>query len=155
RTCFGGSVSEIASFASLTPAEAVQQLFNNSLPDATYPIDPLTGQEWITTGNAQSEGFELEGYFLAWHLGQMLGNGIDDSIKLSFIFRERLVVLFHAYCTTRRSVVGDSRALYYQQALFRLFAFDQDDITIPPEDPDDPDSVETIVPRNFKQLTKK
>ncbi len=152
RTCLGGTIAEIDAFATLTPAEAVAQLFNNGLQDPVLPIDPLTGTEWITTGNAQSEGFELERYFLAWHLGQMLGNGIEDSLKLSYIFRERLVFFFHTHFTTKRSVVGNSRSLYYQQALFRLFAFDQEDITIPAADPMDPD---TIVPRNFKQLTKK
>jgi uncharacterized protein (DUF1800 family) len=159
RTCFGGTIAEIEAFALLTPTEAVQQLFNNELPDPKYPIDPLTGTEWITTGNPESEGFELERYFLSWHLGQMLGNEIDENIKLSYIFRERLVFFFHSHFTTKVSVVNSSRALYYQQALFRLFAFDQEDIVLPPEDPDaepdDPASMETIVPRNFKQLTKK
>ncbi|WP_462247455.1 DUF1800 domain-containing protein [Ekhidna sp.] len=152
RTCFGGSVSEIDSFATLTPAQAVAQLFNNDLPDPTLPVDPLSGTEWITSGNAQSEGFELERYFLAWHLGQMLGNGIDDTVKLPYIFRERLVFFLHTHFTTKRSVVGNSRGLYYQQALFRMFALDGEDITIPAEDPEDPDE---IVPRNLKQLTKK
>ncbi|WP_425392881.1 DUF1800 family protein [Ekhidna sp.] len=155
RTCFGGSIAEIDSFAALTPAQAVDQLFNTTLPDPVLPIDPLTGNEWITTGNAQSEGFELERYFLAWHLGQLLGNGIDPSLKLSYIFRERLVFFFHTHFTTKRSVVNSSRALYYQQALFRLFAFDANDIIIPPDDPDDPDATDTIVPRNIKELTKK
>ena len=45
RTCFGGSLLEIDSFAALTPAQAVQQLFNDSLPDPSLPIDPLTGSE--------------------------------------------------------------------------------------------------------------
>lgn len=152
RTCFGGSVTEIDSFASLTPTQAVAQLFTTGLPDPVLPIDPLTGTEWITTGNAQSEGFELERYFLAWHIGQMMGNGIEDSLKLPYIFRERLVFFFHTHFTTKRSVVGSSRGLYYQQALFRLFAIDGEDITIPAEDPEDPD---TIVPRNLNQLTKK
>lgn len=155
RTCLGGSISEIDAFAALTPAQAVEQLFATGLPDPTLPVDPLTGLEWITTGNAQSEGFELERYFLAWHIGQMLGNGIDNSVKLPYIFRERLVFFFHTHFTTKRSVVNSSRGLYFQQALFRLFAIDGDDIVIPPEDPDDPDAVDTIVPRNLKQLTKK
>ena len=38
-------------------------------------------------------------------------------------------------------------------------AFDQEDIIIPPEDPDadpdDPASMETIIPRNIRNLTKK
>lgn len=152
RTCFGGSISEIDTFASLTPAQAVAQLFTTGLPDPALPVDPLTGTEWITTGNAESEEFELQRYFLAWHVGQMLANGIDASLKLPYIFRERLVFFFHTHFTTKRSVVGSSRALYYQQALFRLFAIDGEDIVIPADDPMDPD---TIVPRNLKQLTKK
>ncbi|WP_370090136.1 DUF1800 family protein [Ekhidna sp.] len=152
RTCFGGTISEIDTFASLTPAQAVAQLFNSALPDPVLPIDPLTGNEWITTGAAESEEFELERYFLAWHLGQMLANGVEDSLKLPYIFRERLVFFLHTHFTTKRSVVGNSRALYYQQALFRLFAFDGEDLSIPAEDPMDPD---IVVPRNFKQLTKK
>lgn len=155
RTCFGGSVSEIESFSLLTPAQAIQQLFDTELPDPALPIDPLTGLEWITTGNAESEEFELQQYLLAWHVGQLLGQGVEDSKKLAYIFRERIVYFFHTHFTTKRSVVGNSRSLYYQQALFRLYAFDTEDIVLPPEDPDDPDSMETIVPKNFKELTKK
>lgn len=159
RTCFGGTIAEIETFALLTPTEAIDQLFSNVLPDPVLPIDPLTGFEWITTGNSQSENFELRRYFLSWHLGQILGNEIDDSVKLSYIFRERLVLFLHTHFTTKASVVSNSRALFYQQALFRLFAFDTEDIVLPPEDPEadpeDPASMETIVPRNFKQLTKK
>ncbi|MEM7297797.1 MAG: DUF1800 family protein, partial [Bacteroidota bacterium] len=80
---------------------------------------------------------------------------IDDSLKLSYIFRERLVFFFHTHFTTKRSVVGNSRSLYYQQALFRLYAFDSEDIIIPPEDPEDPESMETVVPRNLREFTKK
>ncbi|NQZ76789.1 MAG: DUF1800 family protein, partial [Ekhidna sp.] len=155
RTCLGGSISEIDAFAALTPQEAIDQLFSSDLPNPVLPIDPLTSQEWITSGNAQSENFELDRYFLAWHIGQMLGNEIDETVKLPYIFRERLVYFFHTHFTTKRSVVNSSRALYHQQALFRLFAFDKEDIVIPPEDPEDPASEETIVPRNFNQLTKK
>ncbi len=152
RTCHGGSIADIEAFALLTADEAVTQLFDTDLPDPVLPIDPLNGQEWITTGNSASEGFELRRYFLAWHLGQLLGNGVEDAKKLAYIFRERLVLFFHTHFTTKQSVVGNSRSLYYQQALFRLFAFDTEDITVPSGDPMIPD---TIVPRNFKQLTKK
>ncbi len=155
RTCFGGTIAEIDAFALLTPAEAVQQLFDQELPDPVLPLERATGLEWITNGAVDSEEFELRTQFLAWHIGQLLGNGIEESKKLPYIFRERLVFFLHTHFTTKQSVVGNSRALYYQQALFRLFAFDSEDIVIPPEDPDDPESMETIVPKNFKQLTKK
>ncbi len=148
RTCLGGSRSEIDAFANLTPAEAMQQLFNNELPDVGIPLPNPTAEEE-----------NLERDFLSWHLGQMLGNGIEESIKLSYIFRERLVFFFHTHFTTKKSVVNNWEALYYQQALFRLYAFDQEDIILPPEDPDadpeDPASMETIVPRNLKEFTKK
>lgn len=155
RTCLGGSKSEIDAFAQMNATEAVEALFNNALPDTGYPVDPLTGEEWITAGNAQSEEFELERYFLSWHIGEMLAHGKAPEIKLSYIFRERLVFFLHTHFTTKRSIVGSSRGLYYQQALFRLFAFDSEDITLPPENPDDPDAVDRVVPRNFRQLAKK
>ncbi len=155
RTCFGGSISEIDTFSLLTPAEAVQRLFDPELPDPVLPLERATGQEWITTGTTQSEEFELRRQFLAWHIGQLLGNGVEEAKKLSYIFRERIVFFMHTHFTTKQSVVGSSRSLYFQQALFRLFAFDSEDIVLPPDDPEDPESMETIVPRNFKQLTKK
>ncbi|MEM6735591.1 MAG: DUF1800 family protein [Bacteroidota bacterium] len=155
RACLGGSKTDIDAFATFTPMEAVRQLFGNELPNAGYPIDPTTGQEWITTGNSQNQKFQLRKFFLSWHLGQMVGNGIEESSKLSYIFRERLVFFLHTHFTTISSVVGNSRSDYYQQALFRLFAFDQEDIIVPSEDPEDPESTEKIYPRNFKQLTKK
>ena len=57
RTCLGGSIAEIDAFASLTPTQAVEQLFTTGLPDPVLPIDPLTGNEWITTGVAGKRKF--------------------------------------------------------------------------------------------------
>ena len=149
RTCLGGSKSEIDTFSELTPAEAVQQLFNSELPALDLPINP----------DPTNEDLDMEGIFLSWHLGQMLGSGVSEETKLAHIFRERLVLFFHTHFTTKRSVVNNWQSLFYQQALFRLFAFDQDEIILPPEDPEadpeDPASQETIVPRNFKVLSEK
>ena len=149
RTCLGGSRSEIDVFASLTPTEAVQQLFSTELPALELPINPDPG----------NEDLDITRVFLSWHLGQMLGAGVENNIKLPFILRERLVFFFHTHFTTKRSKVRSWEALFYQQALFRLYAFDQEDIVLPPEnpdaEPDDPASMETIVPKNFKELTKK
>lgn len=163
RTCSGASVAEINEFASLTPQQAVDRLFNSEVPEVGYPIDPLTGTEWITTGNGLSESSDLEQYFFEWQIGKMLANGVAPSLRLPFVFRERLVFFMHTHFTTKRSSLrfpsGDMRALYYQQALFRMFAFDQEDLIVPPEDPNadptDPASQPTSAPRNFKALTKK
>ncbi len=156
RTCFSGTVEDIDTFAALTASEAVQRLFDPELPEPILPVDPLTGNEWVTGEfPAASEEDELVNYFLAWTLGEMLGQGVEEEKKLGFIFRERIVYFLHTHFTTKKSVVRNARAVYFQQALFRLFAFDRDDITIPPEDPDDPMAEPTIAPRNFRALTKK
>lgn len=156
RTCFGANIAEIEEFAALTPAQAIQRLFDTTIPNPPLPVDPMTGNEWISGEfPSASENSDLMGYFLAWTLGQMTGNHLPEEQKLPYIFRERLVYFLHTHFTVRTEVVRDPKALYFQQALFRLFAFDKEDIIIPPENPDDPESTETIADRNFKQLTKK
>lgn len=155
RTCFGATPAQVEEFALMTAQEAVSRLFDNSLPEPPLPIDPLTGQEWITTGttDANSEEFELERYLLQWHLGQLMSAGVPPEQSLSYTFRERLVFFLHTHFTTKKSMVNSSRALYFQKALFRFYAFDKDDLTIPGnpelEIPD------RVVTKSFKELTKK
>lgn len=155
RACFGASVSQIDAFANLTAAQAFQALLRDDLPQPPLPVDPKTTMEWITTGttDANSEGFELERYLSGWMIGQMLAAGVDTDKKLSYSFRERLIFFLHTHFTTKKSVVNNTRAIYFQNALFRFFAFDQNDVIIPSEDPENlPD---TVIPINFRQLTKK
>ncbi|WP_375580885.1 DUF1800 family protein [Marivirga tractuosa] len=127
RTVFGATPDLVQEFSQYTPQEALNKLFVSEIPYPAPPIDPATGQEWMTTGttDANSEGFELERYFLGWQLGQFLGANVAEEQKLSYIFRERLVYFLHTHFTTKKSVVGNSRALYFQNQLFRQFAFDQ------------------------------
>lgn len=126
RTVFGATVALVNEFAALTPQQAIQRLFMDELPDPELPIDPATATEWIESGttDANSEGFELESYFLRWQLGLYLAPKVPEEQKLAFILRERLVFFLHTHFTTKKSVVGNSRALYFQNALFRKFAFD-------------------------------
>ncbi|MBK6267176.1 DUF1800 family protein [Marivirga sp. S37H4] len=126
RTVFGANQSTIDAFASLTPTQALAQLFKDGLELPLPPIDPNTGTEWMSTGttDANSENFELENYFIRWHLGQFFGGLSAEQDKLAYIFREKLVLFFHTHFTTKRSVVNNSRALYFQNQLFRKFAFD-------------------------------
>src|SRR5688572_28763505 len=74
RATFGATKPQIDSFASLTPQEAIIQLFGQSLPAPVLPIDPKTGQEWVLSGisDANSEESELEDYLLRWFIGQMM-----------------------------------------------------------------------------------
>ena len=141
RAAFGGTMTDVDAFATLTAPAAVGSLFGNSIPDPVLPIDPLTNQEWITTGasDSGSEDSELQEYFKGWFVGQMLGSGQASNVKLSYQVREKIVLFMHTHFTTKQSVVRDSRSLYFQNQLFRMYALDRDlDIDF-----------------NFKNLTKK
>ncbi len=169
RACFGASIKEIDAFALLTPAQAFEKLYVTDLPvpestagaQIPYPIDPKTGVEWITTGTVEdvnSEPFELERFLNSWQVGQMLASDVDEEQKLAYIFRERLIWFFHTHFTTKQSVVNSSQAIFYQNALFRKYAFDQDDDSRPGEiDPEFPDTPvpDEIIPVNFKVLVNK
>ena len=120
RATFGATKQQIDSFAALTPAQATTQLFGQALPDPVLPIDPKTGQEWVLTGttDANSEGSDLNQYLLSWFVGQMMNP------SLAYSAREKIVLFLHTHFTMIMEKVSDSRALYFQNALFRLFALD-------------------------------
>jgi uncharacterized protein (DUF1800 family) len=127
RAAFGGSNADIDTFASLSATAAVGNLFNNSIPDPVLPIDPLTGQEWVTSGptGSGSEEPDLQEYFKGWFLGQMLGSGQNSGTKLYYQVREKVVLFMHTHFTTKQSVVNNSRSLYFQNQLFRIYSFDK------------------------------
>jgi uncharacterized protein (DUF1800 family) len=141
RAAFGGTKADVDAYATLTAPAAVSNLFSNSLPDPILPIDPLTNQEWITNGpsNSGSEDSELQEYFKGWLIGQMLGSGQASNMKLSYQVREKVVLFMHTHFTTKQSVVSNSRSLYFQNQLFRVYSLDKD----------------LNVDFNFKNLTKK
>ena len=169
RTCCGASIVEIDAFALLTAAQAFEKLYATDLPmpqssvgaQIPYPVDPKTGQEWITTGpieDINSEPFDLQRYLNAWQIAQMLAPGVASEKKLSYIFRERLVWFLHTHITNKQSVGGGSQAIFYQSALFRKYAFDKEDNSRPGEiDPNFPDNPvpDEIIPVNFKVLINK
>ncbi len=155
RACFGATLAQVNEFAGYTAQEATAKLFIADLPVPPLPVDPITGQEWVVSGttDANSENFELEQYFLRWHIGQMLSPGISAEQTLAYAFRERLVVFMHTHFTTKKSVVGSSRAIYFQNALFRFYAFDKADRLIAGDvNQGIPDR--TLI-KSFKGLTKK
>lgn len=120
RATFGATKQQIDSFATLTPTQATTQLFGQALPATELPIDPKTGQEWVVTGitDANSEGSELSQYLLSWFIGQMMHP------SLAYSAREKIVLFLHTHFTMIMEKVSDTRALYFQNALFRLFALD-------------------------------
>lgn len=155
RTCFGASIADIDIFAQLTPSEAFARLYDTTLPDPDLPIDPETGMEWVTTGtsDANSEDFNLQRFLEAWQIRQMLAADVNEDQKLAYSFRERITFFMHTLFTTKSSVVGSSRAIYFQNALFRKYAFDRDDWSRPNEE--DPELPDEVIPVNFVRLTNK
>jgi len=131
RAAFGGTKADIDTYAGMTPAQAVNQLFMSS-PFPAPPMDPDTGSTWIGMPRAEGEGDDQRiDYFIRWFLGRMMG---VDGLPLNDIVREKVVLFMHTYFTTMKSKVSDSRALYYQNELFRMFAFDSMDAAEGPRD---------------------
>ncbi len=120
RATFGATKQEIDSFAALTPTQATILLFGQALPAPLLPIDPKTGQEWVLTGitDANSEESELSQYLLSWFVGQMMNP------SLAYSAREKIVLFLHTHFTMIMEKVSDTRALYFQNELFRQFALD-------------------------------
>ena len=54
----------------------------------------------------------------------MMSAGIAPSLSLAYSAREKLVFFLHSHFTTITSKVANSRSLYFQNQLFRLFALD-------------------------------
>jgi uncharacterized protein (DUF1800 family) len=156
RATFGTNKSKIDEMAAMTPQQALTILFNNSIPDPSLPIDPATNLEWISgVTDANSDDRELQGYLKAWQVGQYLAAGVDDNLKTAYATREKITFFYHTYLTTIMSKVDSSRAVYFQNALFRYFAFDKMDIdkVIINEETGLLENV--TVELNFKELTKK
>src|SRR5688572_25984481 len=120
RATFGATKQQIDSFAALTPTDATTQLFGQALPVPVLPIDPKTGQEWITNGptGANSEDSDLGDFLLGWFVGQMMHP------SLAYAAREKVVLFLHTHFTMIMEKVSNTRALYFQNALFRHFALD-------------------------------
>jgi len=141
RATFGPTKLQIDSFSTLTASQAVTLLFQQPLPDPALPIDPETGTEWVITGttDANSGDSDLQEFFKGWFIGQMLGIGVPPGNYLAYSTREKIVFFLHCVLTTIQSKVDNSRSLYFQNQLYRKFAFDK-----------------TLgVTYNIKELTKK
>jgi uncharacterized protein (DUF1800 family) len=116
RATFGPTPQDITSFSSMDVSTALDTVFQ-SLPAPQPPVDPATGLTWLNpaAGGSNSSQEDLIDYFMAWHLEQMRKSG--NSIK------ERIVWFLHTHLPVRRSVVPQSEHLYYQNELFRNYAF--------------------------------
>lgn len=142
RATFGPTKAQIDAFSTLTPAQAIVQLYRQTLPDALPPIDPDTNEPWVITGNTDpdKEEFEYMEFFKRWCVGQMM----STSQSIAYSAREKIVFFIHTHLTAIAEKIGSSRALYYQNQLFRLYALDAVASPIVP-----------ALKLNFKELTKK
>ncbi|MEO9964563.1 MAG: DUF1800 family protein [Reichenbachiella sp.] len=142
RATFGATKAQIDQIAAMTAAEAMEVLFiMEDLAEPGLPIDTQTGEEWITlpTTDANSGEDTLRRYLKSWHFGQLLSLGVADDQAISYATREKITFLLHTIFTTIESKVNNSKSIYYQNALFRQYSFD--------------DVEDTEI--NFKSLSKK
>jgi uncharacterized protein (DUF1800 family) len=117
RATFGPSPEDIKLFSGKSISQAIDILFTE-LPQPDPPVDPKTGSTWLNpmaVQGANSENSLLIDYFIAWHLDLMRNSGTN--------IRERIVYFLHSHLPTRRSLIESSEAMYYQNALFRYYAF--------------------------------
>ena len=122
RATFGPTIEQIDQFAALTASEAIALLFDDQIADPQLPVNPETGQDWLLSGIYGEElGVRgLTDQLVMWFIGLAL----DNSQPVSFSTREKIVYFYHTHFTTKSEKVSNSRSLYYQNELFRQFAFD-------------------------------
>lgn len=134
----GGPTKElIDSFANFTAPQAVAELFKQPVAAPVLPVNPDTGKEWFLTGILADKILEFDfiDIFRGWVISQLIAPGQP----ISYSVREKVVFFIHTVLTTIISKVDDSRSAYFQNELFRQFAFDK-----------------SLGPKyNFKELTKK
>lgn len=117
RATFGPTVNEIKKFASYTVSQAMDALFQvQAIPDA--PVDVKTGTTWLTprsVASTNSDQEKLIDYFSAWWVNLMVQSGSNIT--------ERIVWFLHTHLPVNSEIVPLSEAIYYQNKLFRHFAF--------------------------------
>lgn len=143
RATCGVTLSQINTYAGMGSVDtAVNNLLNAALPEPVLPIDPLTNQEWFLSGTtgANSKDDALLRFFKGWFIGQMMSNGINPTIAPAYSAREKLVLFLHTHFTAIEEKISNSRSLYFQNQLFRMFCRD---------------GLSADVDVNFKELTVK
>ena len=121
RCTFGPTLTQITEFAAYTADEALDILLTEPPDNPAPPIDPLTGATWVDpqgqakAGESNNEQDDLFGFFKAWHLDVMLKSGAN--------LKERITWFYHTHLPARWTEIRSSEAIYYQNCLFRHYAF--------------------------------
>ena len=117
RITFGASMQTIDNFATKTANQALIDIFANmNTPEP--PIDPQTSKTWLNPKpdpEVNSEEHLLHKYYQSWHLEQMRKSGA--------LGKERIVYFYHTHLPVQQSIVRQSAEIYYQNTLYRYFAF--------------------------------
>jgi uncharacterized protein (DUF1800 family) len=113
RTMFGASRSDIAQLTGKTAAQALDTLLaDQAAPEP--PIDPNTGQVWVTQPrDTMGEGRRFSS-LRAWWLNLMLTQPIS--------LREKMTLFWQNHFVSTYSTVNDARYMYAQNALLRRHA---------------------------------
>jgi uncharacterized protein (DUF1800 family) len=123
RATFGATKADIDTFASYSVPQALSELFR----PVALPAPPVIpgGGTWVNTPPQQNENDgDQQAFFLRWWLGQLLHTNVPAADRMAFSTRERITFFLHTHFTTIQEVVGNSRSLYFQNALLRRYAFD-------------------------------
>jgi uncharacterized protein (DUF1800 family) len=146
RATFGPTIAQIKTFSGLSAAQAIQQLYHQTIPDVLPPVATGETGSWAITGNTDENKmeFEYEEFFKRWFIGQMMSAGVPAGQSLAYSAREKLVFFIHTHLTAIAEKIGSSRAMYFQNELFRMYALDNITSPVIPADK-----------HNFKELTKK
>jgi len=124
RASFGPTINQIDLFAGYTVDQAMDLLLDNSAEDPMPPIDALTGQTWVDptgvagpalAGSGNSEQDVLFSYFQAWHM--------DVMRQAPLTLKERITWFLHTHLPARWTEINFSEAIYYQNCLFRHYAY--------------------------------
>jgi uncharacterized protein (DUF1800 family) len=126
RATFGANKQQIDTFSAYTPTQAITELFRQTLPSPPLPIDPKTGVTWVNRQSldGDSKEVDLQVCIKKWIIGQMMSAGVPTNLSLSYSAREKVIHFLHTHFTTISTKVDSSRAVYFQNQLFRLFALD-------------------------------
>ncbi len=115
RATFGPTRTEIENFAAMNVSTALDTLLA-PLATPNPPSDPLTGTNWLPKpGEINSGDDSLFEYFQAWFIELMRTTGAN--------LRERMVFFLHSHMPADHLVIQNSTSLYYQNALYRHYAF--------------------------------
>lgn len=116
RATFGPAKSDIMAFAGLSVTQALDILFTPQLMPEP-PVDPQTGSNWLPKPDLElnSDDETLFSYFKGWFIELMRDNITS--------IREKIVFFLHSHMPADRNIIANTTSLYYQNALYRHYAF--------------------------------